>query len=234
MSETITSLNYRTTRFMVSAARVDQCPPETGREVAFAGRSNAGKSSALNALTGSTKLARTSKTPGRTQLINFFEIDEQHRLVDLPGYGYAKVPEKMKLEWQRHLGAYLEQRECLAGVVLLMDIRHPMKEFDQIMIDWAKQSQLPLHILLTKSDKLKFGAAKGVMMKLRNQLKSLEGLVTIQLFSSLKKTGVDELRNMLDSMLCQELEELEGEEGEEGEEGPEQDEEQAEFIEETV
>ncbi|MCL6268470.1 ribosome biogenesis GTP-binding protein YihA/YsxC [Sansalvadorimonas sp. 2012CJ34-2] len=209
MSEPITSLNYRTTRFMVSAARVDQCPPEYGREVAFAGRSNAGKSSALNALTGSSKLARTSKTPGRTQLINFFEIDEEHRLVDLPGYGYAKVPEKMKHEWQRHLGAYLEQRECLVGVVLLMDIRHPMKEFDQIMIDWARQSQLPLHILLTKSDKLKFGAAKGIMIKLRSQLKDMEGLVTIQLFSSLKKTGVDELRGTLDSWLCQPIEDWE-------------------------
>ncbi len=212
MSETITSLNYRATRYLVSAARVDQCPPESGREVAFAGRSNAGKSSALNALTGSSKLARTSKTPGRTQLINFFEVDQQHRLVDLPGYGYAKVPEKMKLEWQKHLGAYLEQRECLAGVVLLMDIRHPMKEFDQIMIDWARQSQLPLHILLTKCDKMKFGAAKSAMVQLRSQLKDLEDLVTVQLFSSLKKTGVDELAGKLDSWLCQEADGLEMEE----------------------
>ena len=123
-----------------------------------------------------------------------------------------KFPRKMKLEWQKHLGAYLEQRECLAGVVLLMDIRHPMKEFDQIMIDWARQSQLPLHILLTKCDKMKFGAAKSAIVKLRSQLKDLEDLVTVQLFSSLKKTGVDELAGKLDSWLCQGADELEIEE----------------------
>ena len=204
---TIDHLNYRATRFMVSAARLDQCPPATGREIAFAGRSNAGKSSALNALTGSAKLARTSKTPGRTQLINFFEVTEQFRLVDLPGYGYAKVPESMKLEWQKHLGNYLEQRENLVGVVLMMDIRHPMKEFDQIMINWARQSQLPLHILLTKSDKLKFGPAKGVMQKLRSQLKDMKDLITIQLFSSLKKSGVDELSAQLDNWFTHNLHE---------------------------
>ena len=161
MSDNTTSLNYRATSFLVSAARFDQCPPATGREVAFAGRSNAGKSSALNTLTGSSKLARTSKTPGRTQLINFFDINGEHKLVDLPGYGYAKVPEAMKLEWQKHLGAYLEQRENLVGVVLLVDIRHPMKEFDEHMIQWAISANMPLHILLTKADKLNFGAAKG-------------------------------------------------------------------------
>ncbi|MTI14949.1 ribosome biogenesis GTP-binding protein YihA/YsxC [Sansalvadorimonas verongulae] len=206
MPETTPSLNYRATSFMISAARLDQCPPPTAREVAFAGRSNAGKSSALNALTGSNKLARTSKTPGRTQLLNFFEVDEEHRLVDLPGYGYAKVPEKMKLEWQKHLGAYLEQRECLVGVVLLVDIRHPLKEFDQTMIDWSVSSGMPLHILLTKSDKLKFGAAKAAMQKLRNQLKGHEDLISIQLFSSLNKSGVDELAAHLDTWLCQEFE----------------------------
>lgn len=209
MPETTTSLNYRATSFMISAARLDQCPPATAREVAFAGRSNAGKSSALNALTGSNKLARTSKTPGRTQLINFFEVDEEHRLVDLPGYGYAKVPEKMKLEWQKHLGAYLEQRECLVGVVLLVDIRHPLKEFDQTMIEWSVSSGLPLHILLTKSDKLKFGAAKAAMQKLRHQLKGHEDLISVQLFSSLNKSGVDELAAHLDTWFCQELDDEE-------------------------
>lgn len=205
MSDNRTSLNYRATRFLISAARFDQCPPATGREVAFAGRSNAGKSSALNTLTGSSKLARTSKTPGRTQLINFFDINGEHKLVDLPGYGYAKVPEAMKLEWQKHLGAYLEQRENLAGVVLLVDIRHPLKEFDKHMIDWAIAANMPLHILLTKADKLNFGAAKGAMIKLRDRLRNKDknGVVSIQLFSSPSKTGVDELSAKLDSWYLQ-------------------------------
>ncbi len=204
MSEQMTGLNYRITRYETSAARLDQCPADTGREVAFAGRSNAGKSSALNTLTGSSSLARTSKTPGRTQLINFFPIDEEHRLVDLPGYGYAKVPVAMKQDWQKHLGEYLEKRQSLVGVVLLMDIRHPMKEFDQIMLDWARDSQMPIHILLTKADKLKFGAAKSTLIKIRNDLKEWGDQLSIQLFSSLKRTGVDELSARLDSWLLAE------------------------------
>ncbi|CAM3488296.1 ribosome biogenesis GTP-binding protein YihA/YsxC [Parendozoicomonas haliclonae] len=199
MSQNHASLNYRATSFLISAARFDQCPPATGREVAFAGRSNAGKSSALNALTGSNKLARTSKTPGRTQLINFFTINNgEHKLVDLPGYGFAKVPEAMKLEWQKELGTYLEERPNLVGVVLLVDIRHPLKEFDEMMIDWAITSGMPLHILLTKSDKLKFGAAKAALQKLRNQLRDHKDLITVQLFSSLNKVGIDELSAQLD------------------------------------
>ncbi|WP_246506671.1 ribosome biogenesis GTP-binding protein YihA/YsxC [Kistimonas asteriae] len=201
MSEQMTGLNYRTTRYETSAARLDQCPADTGREVAFAGRSNAGKSSALNTLTGSSSLARTSKTPGRTQLINFFPIDEEHRLVDLPGYGYAKVPVAMKQDWQKHLGEYLEKRQSLVGVVLLMDIRHPMKEFDQIMLDWARDSRMPIHILLTKADKLNFGAAKSALIKIRNDLKEWDAQLSIQLFSSLKRTGVEELTARLDSWL---------------------------------
>ena len=201
MSEQMTGLNYRITRYETSAARLDQCPADTGREVAFAGRSNAGKSSALNTLTGSSSLARTSKTPGRTQLINFFPIDEEHRLVDLPGYGYAKVPVAMKQDWQKHLGEYLEKRQSLVGVVLLMDIRHPMKEFDQIMLDWARDSQMPIHILLTKADKLKFGAAKSTLIKIRNDLKEWGDQLSIQLFSSLKRTGVEDLTARLDSWL---------------------------------
>ncbi len=201
MSEQMTGLNYRTTRYETSAARLDQCPADTGREVAFAGRSNAGKSSALNTLTGSSSLARTSKTPGRTQLINFFPIDEEHRLVDLPGYGYAKVPVAMKQDWQKHLGEYLEKRQSLVGVVLLMDIRHPMKEFDQIMLNWARDSQMPIHILLTKADKLKFGASKSTLIKIRNDLKEWGDQLSIQLFSSLKRTGIEELSARLDSWL---------------------------------
>lgn len=200
MTEHKPSLNYRTATFYKSAAKLSQCPENEGREVAFAGRSNAGKSSALNALTCSNKLARTSKTPGRTQLINFFSLTEDLYLVDLPGYGYAKVPEAMKLEWQKHMTDYLERRDALVGLVLLMDIRHSMKEFDEMMLHWSVSANLPLHILLTKSDKLKQGAAKQELNKLRSQLARYPQ-VSIQLFSSLKKTGVDQLAMKLDDWL---------------------------------
>lgn len=193
-------LNYRKAQFVTSAPSLKQCPPDNAREVAFAGRSNAGKSSALNALTGSSKLARTSKTPGRTQLINFFAIEENRYLVDLPGYGYAKVPEAMKIKWQKHLDDYLTNRESLAGVVLLVDIRHPMKEFDRMILQWSIQSHMPLHILLTKADKLKSGVGKQALNKLRNEVREYDQ-VTVQLFSSLKKTGVTELAHHLDTWL---------------------------------
>ena len=176
---------------------LSQCPENEGREVAFAGRSNAGKSSALNALTGSNKLARTSKTPGRTQLINFFDVQEGVFLVDLPGYGYAKVPEAMKKEWQHHMAQYLERREALVGLVLLVDIRHPMKEFDEMMLNLSVSANLPMHILLTKADKLKQGAARQVLNALRKDLSRFPQ-VSVQLFSSLKKTGVDQLSMKLD------------------------------------
>ena len=194
-------MNYRKAQFVTSAPTLKQCPPDNAREVAFAGRSNAGKSSALNALTGSSKLARTSKTPGRTQLINFFAIEENRYLVDLPGYGYAKVPEAMKIKWQKHLDDYLTNRESLAGVVLLMDIRHPMKEFDRMILQWSTQSHMPLHILLTKADKLKSGVGKQALNKLRNEVKEHDH-VSVQLFSSLKKTGVTELAHHLDTWLA--------------------------------
>ncbi len=151
--------------FMLSAAKVDQCPDDEGFEVAFAGRSNAGKSSALNTLTHAS-LARTSKTPGRTQLLNFFKLDDERRLVDLPGYGYAKVPIPLKQHWQRHLEAYLGGRESLKGLILMMDIRHPMTDFDLLMLDWAVAAGMPMHILLTKADKLTYGqehAAQGAV-----------------------------------------------------------------------
>lgn len=200
MTEPKTSLNYRKAFFNKSAARLSQCPDNPGREVAFAGRSNAGKSSSLNALTGSNKLARTSKTPGRTQLINFFQIEEDAFLVDLPGYGYAKVPESMKKEWQHHMNDYLERREALSGLVLLMDIRHPMRDFDQMMLNWSVGANLPLHILLTKSDKFKQGVARQNLNKLKKELQNYPQ-VSIQLFSSLKKTGIDQLAAKLDEWL---------------------------------
>lgn len=206
-------LNYRKAQFVLSAPTLKQCPPDNAREVAFAGRSNAGKSSALNALTGSSKLARTSKTPGRTQLINFFKVEDNRYLVDLPGYGYAKVPEAMKIQWQKHLDNYLTNRESLMGVVLLVDIRHPMKEFDKMILQWSIQSHMPLHILLTKSDKLKSGVGKQALNKLHNEVKEY-GHVTIQLFSALKKTGVQELAHQLDIWLAVEDEFFDEEEHE--------------------
>ena len=196
-------LNYPTARFMISAPTLALCPDDTGAEVAFAGRSNAGKSSAINALTQQNALARTSRTPGRTQLINFFTVmnDASRRLVDLPGYGYAKVPEAVKIEWQKHLSDYLRGRFSLRGLVLLMDVRHPLTEFDQMMLDYADQRGMPVHILLTKADKLKRGPASAALQKVRSRLKEWEDLVSVQLFSSLKRDGVDTLSQKLDQWL---------------------------------
>ncbi|MCC5881873.1 MAG: YihA family ribosome biogenesis GTP-binding protein [Halomonas sp.] len=203
----MTQLNYQTARFLTSAPTLAQCPSDDGAEVAFAGRSNAGKSSAINTLTRQKALARTSRTPGRTQLINFFTLgdDTTRRLVDLPGYGYAKVPEAVKLEWQRHLADYLRGRRSLRGVVLVMDVRHPLTEFDQTMLGWADDQNMPVHILLTKADKLKSGAAKSALQQVRSRLREWEDLVTLQLFSSLKREGVDEASARLDQWLSDPL-----------------------------
>ena len=183
--------------FLTSAARVEQCPVDEGYEVAFAGRSNAGKSSALNTLTRAS-LARTSKTPGRTQLLNFFSLDEDHRLVDLPGYGYAKVPIPLKLHWQRHLEAYFGSRTSLMGLVLMMDIRHPLTPFDCLMLDWAASSKMPMHILLTKADKLTFGAGRAALLKTQKDIQQKWGnTASIQLFSSTKRIGIEEAHHVL-------------------------------------
>ena len=183
--------------FMLSAAKVDQCPDDDGYEVAFAGRSNAGKSSALNTLTHAS-LARTSKTPGRTHLLNFFQLDEERRLVDLPGYGYAKVPIPLKMHWQRHLEAYFGSRESLKGVILMMDIRHPMTDFDVLMLDWTTSSSMPMHILLTKADKLTYGAGKNTLLKIQADIRKRWGdSVTIQLFSTPKRMGLEEAYTVL-------------------------------------
>ena len=192
---------YSKAVFLKSAARVDQLPDDSGYEIAFAGRSNAGKSSALNCLTTLKGLARTSKTPGRTQLINLFSLDEKRRLVDLPGYGYAKVALQVKEEWQKHLAHYLEARQCLRGLILLMDVRHPLKELDQMMIDWALNRELPVHILLTKSDKLSKSETKNTVLKVRKQYELATHLVSVQSFSSLKKDGLDDLIQQLNQWL---------------------------------
>lgn len=192
------STAYRQVHFQKSAEKLSQCPEDVGYEVAFAGRSNAGKSSAINTLTDNKKLARTSKTPGRTQLINFFRLDDDRRLVDLPGYGYAKVSETMKLNWQKHLSEYLQKRKCLRGIVLLMDIRHPLQEFDLSVLAWAAEAQLAVHLVLTKSDKLKPNAARNQLMLVKKQVASMDLDATVQMFSSLKKQGVKELSEKLD------------------------------------
>lgn len=201
---------YNSAQFIKSAARLSQCPADIGAEVAFAGRSNAGKSSAINTLTRQKKLARTSKTPGRTQLINFFGLNvDGCKLVDLPGYGFAKVPLAVKLDWQKHLDDYLRNRECLKGLVLLMDIRHPMTDFDQMMTEWCDSAGLPLLILLTKSDKLKQGPAKNTLLSVKKSLQNHQSLVGIELFSSLKHTGVDAVYKYLDSWMTFDSEETE-------------------------
>ncbi|WP_078083486.1 ribosome biogenesis GTP-binding protein YihA/YsxC [Microbulbifer mangrovi] len=212
MSESnVERINYRRAEFLISAPTLAECPEDSGAEVAFAGRSNAGKSSAINALTGNGKLARTSKTPGRTQLINFFSLSEQQRLVDLPGYGYAKVARSMKDEWQRHLAFYLEQRRCLKGLVLLMDIRQPLKDFDLHMLTWAVNAGLPAHILLTKADKLKNGPANNIRFAVEKELKALEldNNVTVQIFSAPKRKGLDKLEARLNQWLTLAPEDME-------------------------
>lgn len=200
----MTDIHFNKAAFTTSAPSIRQCPPEHGVEVAFAGRSNAGKSSAINTLTHNKKLARTSKTPGRTQLINFFGLSDNQRIVDLPGYGFAKVPKGMKDEWQRNLSEYLRERECLQGLVLMMDIRHPLQKYDTMMLNWALEAGMPVHILLTKSDKLKRGPAQSTLLKLRKHIKDIghADLATAQTFSSLNREGVDELKAKLNEWLA--------------------------------
>ena len=207
------SIQFKSAHFLSSAPSIRECPTESGAEVAFAGRSNAGKSSALNTLTQNKKLARTSKTPGRTQLINYFTLhdSEQIRLVDLPGYGFAKVPLSMKRNWERNISEYLLKRESLQGLVLVMDIRHPMKAYDSTLLNWAIAGELPTHILLTKSDKLKRGAAKNTLLSVQKTLREsqVDDLVSVQVFSSLKHEGVDELAQRISAwMSIEELEKL--------------------------
>ena len=189
---------YNQATFILSAAKLTQLPPDVGYEVAFAGRSNAGKSSALNTITGIKNLARTSKTPGRTQLINLFSLDSTRRLVDLPGYGYAKVPHEVREAWQATLGEYLQTRTCLKGLMLVMDIRHPLKETDEMMLHWALTNNLPAHILLTKCDKLSRGAATQVLQKVKKTLAAHAHLISAQLFSSLNRIGIEQVHQQLD------------------------------------
>ena len=194
---------FQNAQYYISAHHLSDLPVPEGIEIAFAGRSNAGKSSALNTLANHNRLAFVSKQPGRTQLINFFALGHQRYLVDLPGYGYAKVPESLKLHWQQVLSSYLMHRPTLYGLVLVMDTRHPLTKLDTQMLDWFCPSGKPVHVLLTKSDKLSRNAANQTLLAVRKQLDAGWKNCTVQLFSSLKKQGVEEAEKIIGAWLQQ-------------------------------
>lgn len=194
-------MNFNTVQFLISAQTLQQCPEDTGCEVAFAGRSNAGKSSAINTLTRNKGLARTSKTPGRTQLINHFEIEPEKRLVDLPGYGYAKASKKMQKEWGRQITKYMATRKSLKGIILIMDVRHPLQESDLNFIAWCEEYNLPMQILLNKSDKLSKSKASQALMKCKSQTSQNLLLGEPMLLSAKTTLGVEELSEIILNLL---------------------------------
>jgi len=197
------SYPYRQACYMLSAHTVKQFPPDQGGEVAFVGRSNAGKSSALNAITDQKNLARTSKTPGRTQQINFFQLTDQQRLTDLPGYGFAKVPPAIQQHWQTLFIRYLGNRRSLKGLIWVMDIRHPLTEVDQTWLMRHVPPHLPLHIVLTKADKLSRGAGLSILEQVRQRLQGehTQRIVSVQIFSALKRQGIEEVHHYLNQWL---------------------------------
>ena len=191
-----------TAQYLLSAHTTRQLPADGGTEVAFAGRSNAGKSSALNALTHRNGLARVSKTPGRTQQLVFFQVQPDRYLVDLPGYGYAKVPQDLQAHWQAFIDSYFRTRDALTGLVVVMDIRHPLKDYDRQMLAYAVQRGLPAHALLTKADKLGRGQQAQTLQKVRKELAAAFGdSVSVQTFSGESKQGVDEARAVIGGWL---------------------------------
>jgi len=192
---------FQNASFYISAHNLRDLPPPAGIEVAFAGRSNAGKSSALNTLANHNRLAYVSKQPGRTQLINFFALGDERFLVDLPGYGYAKVPQSMREHWQMVLADYLSYRTSLYGLVLVMDSRHPLTPLDRQMLNWFCPSGKPVHVLLTKSDKLSRSTANQTLQAVKKELIETWGNCTVQLFSSLKKQGVEEAEKVIGAWL---------------------------------
>ncbi len=192
---------YQQAAYLKSVPTIDLCPEEMTHEVAFAGRSNAGKSSALNVITSQKSLARTSKTPGRTQLINFFPVDESRALIDLPGYGFAKVNVKLKQAWEAGLTQYIEEREALKGLILLIDSRMEPTDIDLVMLDWTRDIGLPVHVLLTKSDKLKKGPASASLLRMKKLIDERYPHATVQLFSSLNKQGLEEVWDKLDGWM---------------------------------
>lgn len=204
-------INYKDAKFLLSVANLHQLPPDHGAEVAIVGRSNSGKSSVLNQLTQNKGLARVSKTPGRTQHINLFGIDGNRRLADLPGYGYAKVPPKMKLHWEKTLGEYLQTRQCLKGLVVVMDIRHPLRPFDLQLLEWCSACNLPTHILLNKCDKLSSGACKKTFFAVQKELTKYQNPITLQVFSALRAIGVKELTDVMNQWFQELIQPLEDE-----------------------
>lgn len=190
-------LDFRKTHFVTSAAKLSQLPEDNGSEIAFIGRSNSGKSSSLNAICDQKHLAKTSRTPGRTRLINLFEVAPGKTLVDLPGYGYAAVPEAMKKQWQDSLTQYLQKRRALRGIVITMDIRTPLRDHDRLIIDWSVAANLQTLILLTKADKFGVNKRREAMGELKVQLSEFGGNFTVIPFSALKKIGIDEARTIL-------------------------------------
>lgn len=192
-----TAIDFRKTRFKTSAPDISHLPADTGAEIALAGRSNSGKSSALNTICDQSGLAKTSKTPGRTRLINLFEVKPGCSLVDLPGYGYASVPDSMKKQWQRSMSDYLQKRRALRGILVTMDIRHPLKDHDRLIIDWSIAANLPALILLTKADKLGINARRQAVKEVQTLLSEFGGNFTVIAFSSPKKIGLDETRRIL-------------------------------------
>jgi GTP-binding protein len=190
--------HYQKAYFLLSVADVEQLPPDQGIEVAIVGRSNAGKSSILNKITMNKGLARVSKTPGRTQMVNLFVIDDKRRLADLPGYGFAKVPLEAKLKWQATVDEYVSGRECLKGLLLVMDIRHPMRDLDVQLLEYCESMELPVHILLNKADKLSKNDVAKTVHAVRAALTEYSNSVTFQVFSALKNTGIKELHSVLD------------------------------------
>jgi GTP-binding protein len=192
------SSHYQKAYFLLSVAEVKQLPPDQGIEIAMVGRSNAGKSSVLNRITHSKNLARVSKTPGRTLMLNIFVLDEKRRLADLPGYGYAKVPLAAKKKWQKLVDTYIRTRESLKGLILVMDIRHPFKELDRQLLEFCDERDLPVHILLNKADKLSKGTVAKLLPDIKDILAAYQNTITFQVFSALKGTGIKELHALLD------------------------------------
>lgn len=189
--------------FLTSAPDLARCPPNGEPEIAFAGRSNAGKSSVLNRITGNRRTAKVSKTPGRTQLLNFFDVQGGGRFVDLPGYGYAKAGKSQQAAWQASVNEYLSLRESLVGLVLVMDIRHPNQDYDKELLQWSQASELATHVLLNKADKLSYSKQVQAANKLKRQYAD-HGTLSVQSFSASKGTGVEELIGVLEGWLATE------------------------------
>jgi len=203
---------FRQAKFIIAVQHLPQLPTDEGYEIAFSGRSNAGKSSVINTLCDNRKLARTSKIPGRTQQIIFFELDQQRRFVDLPGYGYAKVPPKIQHHWQQLMQGYFNQRKNMKGLVLVMDIRHPLQAYDQQMIEWCQYAKTPLHLVLTKADKLSKNKGTAQLHQVAKTLKSMKIDVTLQLFSALKGVGLTTLSEQISQWLQLDANNMKGDE----------------------